>query len=410
MENVLLTQEEIDKRNELFRYDMTQVATKLKDEYTKNKKFPSPIDGLDLTEKDIKLNIKFNPPPESELNVQPQNVPLVSVNADFVPLTDVKSAVIYKNNVQGLVNTNTNVDFAPLTDVEISADAIDIPKPTIEIDYKPIQNVKVKLIEHSVPENIYRADPYVPYTSTDIVSEPVDIPSPDVSLAFVPFVAGAIEVQAQDVPKVEMKAVYTPIAVTPINNTLAQDVPVIKVKALYTPLSLEAVDLKTQDIPQFGALPAFIPVAPQINTSIDARAPEMNGEFKYKPRKPNAKIRSVKCPVKVSTPGFKPIDVPVINAIESTIPSINKSFEFVPPKRTETALPRIEAPVLGKIREYKPIKSKKIKATKMSVPNHNLTITYSKEIDVKAPAQITEISYPPVDFAKKDFYAIWEAM
>jgi len=380
LENVLLTQEEIEKRNELFEYEMTQVILNLKGKYTSNDNVSSPIKDFELAEGDVDKRLDFIPLSKTEIEMQLQDIPAVCIGAGFTPLADVKPVIRLENDVQNLLLAKHNANFTPLAVTEFKTAAQGVPKTNMNIEFNPVQ-AAASISTQEIPESI-SINQYTPYTGMDVAGLSVVIPATDISCDYVPVSSDTLEV-------------------------LAQDIPMANVKAVFAPLSLKAVTESVGVVPAIGKLPAFSPVVPPMDTSMKLKTPAIRNSLEFKPLDVQVEFQDIESPAVSSIADLSPIDMPLVNPLGVTIPSMTSIISYIPTKGTVEALLQIDIPHVGDTVEYVPVSDLIVLKTAMPVPKHDVSILHSSEFNIDTSAIGPIDSFQAEDIAPKDFYTMW---
>jgi hypothetical protein len=460
LEDLLLTQEEIDRRNELFAYEMTQIAIDFKEHRSKRSKSPSPIERSGLTEKDLNLQLDYTPLHDVEITKKPLEIPSVSANAEFSPPADIKITIAYETDVNTIMQNDDAEIFKPLADIAINTKIIGVPKSDFTINYKKANTVDLKAEPVEVPANASFTTKFIPAEADSIAAVPMVIPASGLSLeyeSFVPeadsiaavpiaiptsgfsfeyesFVPEVVDTGTQDIPEVLSIAKYTPMHIESVEKMhtpyiipdavnysytpqplMPLEIPLIQVVAnektgvTYTPVSVEPIKLSIESVPQTPEVSSFAPAVIEVDISITDSLPEAKSDFKYKPKKAGVKARKQKLPTVSEITELKPVDLTVATGAQATIPVVNTDFKYKKPRKRKAALKKIEAPVFAGVQEYKLPDEVVPERTVFSVPKPVLDFA-PEDLKITPSAKISKIPYPTQQYNKKDYYAIWEAM
>jgi hypothetical protein len=378
MEDVLLTNDEIEECKELFEYEMTQVILNLRDKYAADEKIPSPVEHLDITEEDVNKHLDFAPLPGVKAEKRPQDVPLV----------------------------NFDISYIPMSEVSVDNDNHAVPNSMVNIDFMPFKDIKVTTEMQGCPDNVI-VTPYTPYVSL-YEAEAADVPSSCVSLEYMSVLPGTAEAFSQDMPMVNINPVYTPIVPVPeLSEDAAQDISVVNVNVVYAPIIPAAIEGSVASFPIIEKPPAFTPVVPEIDTSIKIEIPKSAANMKYKQHKKKLKVKKIVCPDVHVSSEFNPIDALSINRIDVDVPVKTGVLEYHPLNEPIETLPYINAPKINIGFEFSPMSGVSIDNTTDPVPMQRVNIEYINEIELNPPSLNPEDLFPLETIMPKDYYSMW---
>jgi len=387
MENKILTQEEIEKRKELFGYEMTQVIINLKGKFVKYNASNSPIKNSGLNEEAINKSLKFIPLPEVKLETKVRDIPNVSKKTSFTPMIDVKPFIKIENNVQGVTLTGKAVSFVPLPDIKLNSKTLNLPKLSSVANYIPFPEVKV--VAKPVSDLNYviymgKGESFIPFNHIKLDNIPQDIPNLNAKVKFMPLVDFEASLDTYIVPSVPIAEGYKPFS-EDFSERVVFSVPNTIVSAEYSPLSDKSVKRLKQDIPALGKALKFEPLTRNKVTSPEIRIPCLSVSSK-----------------------FKPIEPAKASVFKAEIPNVVKSVGFEPIKAKIEAKSNIENVTICKISDYKPFNVEAVGHLGVSIPNIKVELKLSSPIKKKAdPTSVRPMTLDR-SFSTKDFYSLWE--
>ena len=414
MNEILLTQEELNERSELFEYEMTQVILNLKGKHAKYDRNNSPIkDSQKFAGEILCKHLDFEPLSDVDADIKTQNIPSLNSKADYIAIPDVKSVVEIKT--QNIPSLDSKTDYAPLTDVKpivkVEADKKKVAASKNTLHYKKHKKPKIASISCAVPskkgvveyapfaaeitvpalENetnselfVRRGINYTPIADTKVKTKDHILPRIGSAVEFSPFTDIVIANQVHFVSNIEAVAAYTPnteIEIKPISDTN-----VSAVSIQYMALTDTIAKLPVHSIPSLKTTHVFSPL-----------------------RASKVKKTKKKIPSGAVSPKFAPIKS--IEAIHSdiTMPNVNKKIEFVPVSNSVDGLPKIENLKIGKTPDFEPIKISSAAGFTGSVPATKLDVKFTPK--KAATAKVRPIDTIPKEvIAPKDFYTMWESL
>lgn len=406
MENILLTDEEIKKRNELFAYEMTQVVLNLKGKY-ENKQVQSPIKEFESSGKDFNKHLDYLPLNNNEIENQTLTIPDIHSSPVFFPLKEVKALIEYENDIQSVVHVKNQAGFTPLKNISIDTTspvipgmdinieynltvdtvenipAHEVPKPVIYAGYKPIGLMVESPTVKEIPD-INAAGTYKPYKNKKVISPPVKIPSSYASFDFIPQTGDSMTLPEINTPKSDMNIEYKPFKIM-LENIAAQEIPDVTAAKIYkpykdktntdllipvptsdislsyTPLSPDVMNLpKQQDIPASDICLNYTSFSTDVMSLAEQEIPAANISIEYNPAQITVeKIEPQKIPniTKINEYkrlSFSPLDHQNIGLWKQDIPEAVKNIEYKPALIISETRIAHEIPVTDINIEYKP--------------------------------------------------------
>ncbi len=380
MENTLSTREEIERRKELFEYEMTEVILKLKGKFAKFDREQSPLRDSGLTNSDFICKPEFVPLPIVEVESGKFTVPVVNPQPEFAPLPIVE----VKSGKFTVPAVSPQPEFAPLPIVEVKSGKFTVPAVNPQPEFAPLPIVEVESGKFTVPA-VSKQAKYKPFNVT-ISGASVNVP---VTLSAVDYS-----------PMVDKKPIKSGFKVPAIPRSMDY----IAFKGATPKSSVKAV-------PHLGEVPAFKPTAVTGISRAECSLPDAVGDIGYTPFKNKSdKAMKIDVPAFSSISEYSSFDAPEITGVIADAPTGRPEFSFAPYKKTDAIQTCIEHPVTAIIADYVPRKKTAVVITTKAVPKSKVKVAFSPLKANGLTADISKIRYKKESIQSKDFYSMWAAM
>jgi hypothetical protein len=346
VDNILLTHEEIEKRNELFEYEMTQVILNLKGQYAKYDRNNSPVGENSAWADDVfGKRLDFAPLSDFEFEFKAQEIPPLDCKTSYIPVTDIKSIVKLPGNVPNLIIRKIPARYfrrkkikpkvfscaVPKTKVEAGYASYVPKKPVSEfeseiggelfayqnVSYAPVSGIMVGPALHTA----FRTNCAIGYSPVDGLAEIQRIPEAyihDVAVQYVAFENPAPEQPTHSIVSLKSNPVYAPLQVLPVSEIEA-DVPIPVIPPQFKPFVPVEVHSLCCDVPETRGIIEFIPIA---------------GVNKHLPK--------IKNPKSGKMPDFELIKPSPVNNYICDVPETKVNVKISPLQRTKSSIRSID--------------------------------------------------------------------
>ena len=434
MDDILLTQEELEKQRELFEYEMTQVILNLKGKYENFDRNHSPIkESQEFADEVLSRHLEFEPWSNSEPHIKVQDIPHLDNELEYTPLTDIELAAEVKADKRKIEAAKNTLHYTQHEKVEIVSIPCNVSSKKGTVEYVPhTAEITVPIFENAMNSELFARHEvkYTPIVDAKAETREYVLPQIESVVEFSPMDAIAIEEQVYSVPNmatsvtdipnvgIEIKSIsdasiptvsamympHTEIEIKPIS-----DVSIPTVSAIYKPhTEIEIKPISEVNIPavsiQYTALtdtvtelPVHsIPALEMMSVHLPLKVPAME---KIKEEIPSGVVESK----------FTPVETIEIKHLNSAIPKMDKRIEFEKVTNEAENLLKIESPKIGKVPDFKPVTVSSVTSFTGKIPVTKFDVTY-------VPKEVVRSKVRPIDTIPKevieikDFYAIWESM
>jgi hypothetical protein len=379
------TSEEIEKRKELFEYEMTQVLLNLKGKFAKFDRENSPLRDSGLTESDLAVKYEFVPLPEVAVPSANLAVPTVEqpIAYNALDLADLELATFAQTPQAAAANVN--VAFNPIAEVKVENRGPATAVPSVGVAYTPLAAVTPN-IAVPVPA-LPVVEAYVPLSASHVASTLAEVPNAGAkTVNFVPVKHTAQKLTITTVPQLAEAPAFEPGVAPAVSEIEYAPAPAVALR--YKPARKAKVKAIHRDAPTIPSVAAYAPVAA-------------------------SEVAALGVAVPLDSPSdslYTPVAASEVAALNVAVPTETPKVSFAPLKAPKNAGKLAPPPVLAHVDDYVPLQQAALAIAPRVVPEANVAVTFEPGV-----AKDLTVAAAKVHFAKelaepKDFYAMWLAM
>ncbi len=376
MEDILLTQKEIEKYNELFEYEMTEIILNLKGKFLNYNGRAVVLKDIKLTEDSFSKDIQFVPLMAEKVDNAIKYVSLANKKTHFIPLKDIKTDIRIENDVQSGLLAEKAVDFVPITNITIKHATQSIPQTFTKVDYTPLDYVVPEIKRIDMP-TIGKASDFTPVSDIIIDQKTPDIININRKLRYQFLHNIIIKQNIKYIPDIIINKKYN-FLIPNILNDVEFITQKINKNTVYKLLQISAEGKTIKEMPVLNKTLRFISlsITDQVR-GVEFDMPYINKELSFELYKNPSKLKiNVKTPMVSKAPKFVPAVQINLKKLEVKIPDINKTLTFQALKKQEKIKLDVKNIVLNKLRGYRSFYQDNVQNIVQCIPKMEVNINY----------------------------------